>query len=150
MIQRKQTVFLFLAAVLACICQVLPLGLLRPAEMGTDYIMYTTQITHEGTSDLSVFPMFALLLLSGIMSLVSIFLYRNRKRQSAVCIWNMAVLVVWYACFAGFTFAKTTDSLSFQPAFASILPLAAFIAVFMARRGIIHDEKLVRAADRIR
>lgn len=150
MIQRKQTVYLLLAFILVCISQILPLGLFRPAGMGTDYIMYTTQIVHEGTADLSVFPLFALLLLSGIMSLGGIFLYRNRKRQSAVCVWNMVVLLVWYACVTGFVLVKSDGNLNFHPAFSSVLPFTAFIAVFMARRGIIHDEKLVRAADRIR
>ena len=34
--------------------------------------------------------------------------------------------------------------------FASCLPLVALILVLMARKGVSDDEKLVRAADRIR
>lgn len=150
MIQRKQTLWLLLAFILVCVCQTLPLGSLRPSGMGTDYIMYTTQILHDGKSSLSVFPLFAVLLVSEIVSLAAVFLYRNRKRQSRLCAWNMAILLVWYACFIVFVMVEGSDSLAFHPAFPSVLPLAAFVAVWLARRGIIADERLVRAADRIR
>jgi len=37
-----------------------------------------------------------------------------------------------------------------KPGFASILPLVAICFIWLANRGIKHDERLVRSADRIR
>lgn len=60
------------------------------------------------------------------------------------------MLIAWYIVL-GVT-ARNTSSVdfSFNIAFAACLPAVAAILVFMARAGVIHDEKLVRAADRIR
>ena len=62
----------------------------------------------------------------------------------------MALQVVWGA--ALFFFASTLggDGVSFHVGFASAFPVVALVLYFMARRGILADEKLVRAADRIR
>lgn len=150
MIQRKQTVYLILAVLFACICMFMPLGTFVPKGMGVNSIMYASQIVHDGHSDFSVFPLFAVLLVSGVMSAVTIFLYKNRKRQSAVCVWGMIILLVWYALFAYFSLCGKISDVTFCPKFASILPLVSMISLYMARRGILYDERLVRAADRIR
>ena len=42
------------------------------------------------------------------------------------------------------------EGTTFKPAFAACLPLVTIILYLLARAGIIADEKLVRAADRIR
>ena len=150
MIQRKQTLYLLLSFIFVCVCMFMPLGSFLPEGMGTGHVMYASHIAHDRNIDITVLPLFVLLLASGVMSAVSVFMYNNRKRQSAVCVWNMIALIVWYACFAFFVIDGKEPGLSFSPAFSSVLPFVALIAVFMARRGILYDEKLVRAADRIR
>lgn len=150
MIQRKQTVFLLLAFISTVVCLCLPLGSFEPSGMGVDSIMYNIKISGNGISDFSVCGMFVLLLLSSVLSLGSIFLYNNRKRQSTLCLWNALLIVVWYACFAFFANKPADNGATFHIAFSSCLPFVAIVLIVMAHRGIIHDEKLVRAADRIR
>lgn len=150
MIQRKQTVFLLLAFISTLVCLFLPLGTFEPVGMGVGSMMYNIRISGNGVSDFSVCVLFVLLLLSSILSVWTIFMYGNRKRQIALCGVDMLLVVVWYACFAFFANSAGVEGSKFHVSFASCLPFVALILIVMARRGIIHDEKLVRAADRIR
>ncbi|MBO4786625.1 MAG: DUF4293 family protein, partial [Prevotella sp.] len=53
-----------------------------------------------------------------------------------------------YAVF-GYAVPRVENAL-FTPSIAAALPLVNVILLLMARRGILADEALVRAADRIR
>lgn len=150
MIQRKQTLWLLLALVATVVCLCLPVGAFEPAGMGTSDKMYNLWIElAAGTHDFAVWPMFALLLASCPVVIAAIFLYANRPLQSKLCLFNMLLLVLWYvelAVNSRFGGAEVT----FHLAFAACLPALALILSFMAYKGIQHDERLVRAADRIR
>ena len=88
-------------------------------------------------------PQIVLLALSLVAMVVAIPLYGNRKLQALVCLLSMACLVVW-SILLGIN--ASTETLKWYHA----LPLFAILCVFMARKGILHDEKVVRALDRIR
>ena len=45
---------------------------------------------------------------------------------------------------------QAPDALNFHLDFPAALPAVSAILCFMARKGVLADEKLVRAADRIR
>ena len=60
---------------------------------------------------------------------------------------------LWYVDYLLMVFSiipipEVEGATNFQ--FASCLPLVALLLVLMARKGVSDDEKLVRAADRIR
>jgi len=116
MIQRKQTVFLLLAFVLAVVC------------------MFVQTISLQSSC----------LLLSALVSGVTIFMYQHRKQQSLMCVVNMLLLLVWYLLLA------IKDGNVVQLEWSAALPAVCIILLFMARKGIIADEKLVRSLDRIR
>ena len=115
--------------------------------MGGSIKLYNLCIVTSAGASYSVCGLFGILVMSAALSLGTIFLFNNRKLQS-VC--NLFLLIAWYIVL-GVT-ARNTSSVdfSFNIAFAACLPAVAAILVFMARAGVIHDEKLVRAADRIR
>ena len=155
MIQRIQSLYLFLAAV----CAVLPLFLpLAVSSCGTDAFLCKVSIWgfddplasnsySGGWANLSA----ALLLaLSGVVSLVTIFLYRNRNAQRRLC----TVLIVLLAIACGLTagyLSVLPDAVAIRSlSFAAFLPVVAIVAVLSALRGIVRDEKLVRSLDRIR
>lgn len=88
-------------------------------------------------------------LLATILPLLGIFMYKNLRRQKQVCALSalMAVLCL------GFVVAWSFMGPDPESSVALLAPcLMAVSAIFdiLARRGIIHDEKLLRAADRIR
>jgi 4-hydroxybenzoate polyprenyltransferase len=112
MIQRKQTVFLLLAAVLAIVCLVVRLQWIDVLQG-----------------------------LSAVLSVYTIFQYRQRLRQARLCLAGLFVVLAWYIGVA---------ALEGKVGTVEVLPMVNAILIFMARKGILDDEKLVRAADRIR
>lgn len=112
MIQRKQTVFLLLAAILAVVCLVVRLQWIDVVQG-----------------------------LSAALSVYTIFLYKKRPQQARLCLAGLALVFVWYVLLAVYQgYVETIDC----------LPMVNAILILLARRGILADEKLVRAADRIR
>lgn len=112
MIQRKQTVFFFLAAVLALVCLFMRLEWMD-----------------------------ALLAASAALSGYTIFLYAKRPLQARLCLLNLVLILMWYILLAALQGSVDT---------VDLLPMVDAILILMARKGILDDEKLVRAADRIR
>ncbi len=116
MIQRIQSVYLFVAVIL---------GML-----------------HWEAWSLFIIQMFA-----SAVCLINIFLYKNRPRQAALCLVSIIANFAWYILLA--VFIKQGQQPAELP-WTACLPIIAAILCFLARRAILADEKLVRAADRIR
>ena len=157
MIQRIQTIYLLVAAICSVVCLSLPLGRyvddgLLTAKLYNLCIMQMGGAEH-GFSFAAV-PLFVILLLVVVISLYTVFMYRNRKLQMRLCSFSSLLVIGWYIVYA--VLAKLwggsidVTSLSFAPGVGAALPAVALIFNLMARRAINADEKLVRAADRIR
>ncbi|MBR1400561.1 MAG: DUF4293 domain-containing protein [Prevotella sp.] len=150
MIQRKQTLFLLLAVIVNIICLCLPVGKFIPEGMGVaDQMFNLWIITGSGVRDFSVWALFAILLLTCPIAIAAIFMYRNRMLQARLCLFNMLLLLGWIIVYAVFSFTRGEQA-TFQPMFAACLPFISLILHFLAHRGIIADERLVRSMDRIR
>ena len=150
MIQRKQTVFLFLAllATIACLC--LPVGSFEPQGMGTENQLMNLWINEtNGGRNFSVWALFAILLVTCPINSFAIFDYHNRKRQARFCMFSMLMIIGWYIVYGVFS-QVLMPGFTFHVGFAACLPLIAFILLWLARHSILADEALVRAADRIR
>ena len=150
MIQRKQTVFLFLAllATIACLC--LPVGSFEPQGMGTENQLMNLWINEaNGGRNFSVWALFAILLVTCPINTFAIFDYHNRKRQARFCMFSMLMIIGWYIVYGVFS-QVLMPGFTFHVGFAACLPLIAFILLWLTRHSILADEALVRAADRIR
>lgn len=149
MIQRIQTVYLLFVVglLVASIC--LPVGSFVDAEM----IVY--KFTPMGVTLPNEFyytwGLSSILLLSSIVALATIFLFKNRNLQLRMTIFNSLLLVGYYLAFIVFLFSIKSDlDASFKISFALGFPLVAIVFNYLAIRAIGHDELLVKAADRIR
>lgn len=149
MIQRKQSVFLFLALVAVVGCLMLPIGAFEPTGMGVSTVMTNFGAVGKGVFTWALALCFVLLLTCPI-TLWAIFAFKNRKKQAKLCGINIFLLLVWYVLAGIYCYAIGIENTTFHLAFAACLPLVAIILQFMARKAIIADEKLVRSADRIR
>ncbi len=151
MIQRKQTLFLLLAAVLGVVTLSLPVATLTAEGMtvGDVYNLLWVDTLHKETS-FAVWPLFAILLVASALSLYTIFIYKKRMVQASLCTACMALYLAWYVALVVCSKMLAPDAANFHPAFTVALPAVSCILCFMARKGVIADEKLVRAADRIR
>lgn len=116
MIQRKQTIFLLLAAIL-------------------------------GLVHMMAWPLFIIQIVASAICIYAIFLYKRRKRQATWCLCAIIVNLAWYVCLA--VMIQQGQLPEVLPCVAC-LPLISAILCFLARKGVIDDEKLVRAADRLR
>ena len=156
MIQRKQTLFLLVAVIASLLCFFMPIGVILPKGMGGVVSLYNLGFVDDnGTIIVSgtCLPLFILLAVSTALSLATIFLYKNRKLQLSLCATNLLFSVLWYIDYALLSFGMVTVPEvegNVEVKFAACLPLIAIIMVVLARKGVADDEKLVRAADRIR
>lgn len=92
-------------------------------------------------------PLFVLQMLASALCVYAIFLYKNRKKQALFCLAAVVVNLLWYMVLAVLIQqGKLSENLPYTAA----LPIVAAIFCFLARKGVLDDEKLVRAADRIR
>lgn len=152
MIQRKQTIFLLIAVILTVVCLCLPLGTFTSeGVLGGKNDMYNLWIAMaNGGHDCSVLALFVILLLTCSISLIAIFMYHNRIVQSRFCTFNILLTIGWYIIYKVFVLNLEGDYGQFSISYTSILPLISLVLYFMARKAILADEALVRAADRIR
>jgi hypothetical protein len=141
MIQRLQSVWLLLAAAAAfCSLQFsFYSGNLIAANQAKSFVALNAQ------SNL------LLLILSagvGIASLISIFLYKNRKTQLRIVLTALLVSIINLVLFFMQTkkFVPGEGNYTFTAIFAIIVPVFLFFSI----RGIRRDEKLVKSLDRLR
>ena len=152
MIQRKQTVFLLLAAIFGILAMCMQLATVS-FEGTTVYRVFSLWAIEQGGAShfvLTPCPLFVLLLLTSALSVCIIFLYKRRPLQAKLCMANIFVVVLWYIAMVVVSKQLAPDAMNFHLQIASAFPAVMAILLFMARKGILADEKLVRAADRIR
>jgi len=151
MIQRIQTVYLVLAAILLVLCCCMPLANFEPLGMGLPAVMYSlVELSKDGTI-LTYLPsvLFALVVLAEIATVVAIMGYKNRRSQMRTCSIAMILDLLWIVGYAVITFYLKGEN-TFHPCFAACLPVLALILTWLARKAIKKDDDLVRSADRIR
>ena len=151
MLQRIQTVYLFLALIVTVVCLCLPVGAFTPTGMGSDTVMFNLwKLLPEGGRDFSVWPLFVVLLITCPLNLWAIFAFKNRKLQSKLVVINLLFNLVWITLFVLFGYVLVEGDFSFNPLMAACLPGVAIVLYYLAHRGIQHDEQLIRSMDRIR
>lgn len=155
MIQRVQSIFLLIAALLTG-----SLFFLSLAEMANMEELYELtwrgiyQVEAEGLAQL-VMPGWALSILTVLataVSLIAIFLFKNRLIQIRLCALNLGLLLglsgmIYYMGKSG---AKELGASELAFNWPLVLPLIAMVFVYLALRAIGKDEALVRSMDRIR
>jgi len=148
MIQRKQTLFLLLAFVLTLVCMSTQVGTLLHESGSVAARIYNLWLTDgQGGHSFASVPLFVALLISALIQVVTIFLYHKRKLQATLCLVAMLMDVVWYVLLA--VLPQQTGGM-LQVEWPAVLPAVSIILTFMARKGVLADEKLVRSLDRIR
>jgi len=138
MIQRQQSLWLLLSTISSFLSFKLPF---YTGTKKIDNVISAAQL--DGGSD------FFLIVLTGatlILSLVTIFLFKDRKLQLKLCIAGAAgallILILYFSAIGKFE----TGSVSLWCLFA-FANIAGFV---MAARGIWKDEKLVKSLDKLR
>ena len=152
MIQRIQSVYLLVVTALLIAAMCLPMGTFIGADGVTPYVFKPLGIDFSQGIYQSTWGLFGILLLSAIIALCTIFLFRNRMLQVRMTIFNSVLLVGYYIAFAVFVFMiqRDLDAMTFQLGWALCLPAICIILNYLSFRAIYRDEVLVKAADRLR
>ena len=88
-------------------------------------------------------------ILSALISLFSIFRYRNRQQQVVGGRINIIINFVLFGLIL-WRFFEIKDGGAYTLTLGSCMPLIAIVFISMANRAIMKDEALVKAADRFR
>jgi hypothetical protein len=138
MIQRQQSLWLLLAAVSSFLSFKFPFY--------TGNILENDVARFEELEGGSNFFLLVLTGLSILISLIAIFLYKDRKTQFKLAIGGVviaaALLVIYFVQLKKFTNGNF--------ALTAVFVLAILIGYIMGARGIWKDEKLVKSLNKLR
>lgn len=154
MIQRIQTVYLFIAAVLVAVACFFPLahchvgsGFYSVSALGVE----SNGVAEFEGSQVWMWVATAFAALAFACCIAAIFGYKDRIGQMKKCVFAILSILVYYILF-GIEVYTLFDLTTVFPDLGLVaeLPLIAIILIFMAGRAIKRDEDLVRSTDRIR
>ena len=158
MIQRIQTIFLFLVAVAMGCVLLLPIwhkqGTTQSAQLDAySLAIYNGPVSDTPASEITGIYVAILAGLSAAVALYSIFQYRNRLTQIKLGALNSllmggALLGAWYLSNRGNQLIEGAENGDYLSGF--YMPVAALLMNTLANRFIKRDEDLVRSADRLR
>lgn len=147
MIQRIQTVFILVAAVLAAL-----LVFLNFADLSVNNELYYFNANGIFNNNTLVFNGLPIMILIGIivfLHLAIMFMYKKRIRQIRMLAFTIILLLGLFGMFFYFIYSGFPDA---KVAFKVpvVFPVIAVILDYLAIRAIGKDEALIRSIDRIR
>ena len=105
MIQRIQSVYLLLAAVAVVVAMCISIGSYVEADGITTHVLKPLGISFADGGFQSTWGLLCLLILSAVIAVTTIFLYRNRMLQIRMTVFNAILLIGYYIAAAVFIFA---------------------------------------------
>ena len=81
MIQRIQTVYLLIVAILMVVMMSVPVARFITEDNQISKVTNLAIVGQDGASDYSIWALFAVLMVVAVLSLVTIFMYKKRMRQ---------------------------------------------------------------------
>jgi drug/metabolite transporter (DMT)-like permease len=139
MIQRIQTVWLFLVALCAALTFKFPFY--SGNIVGKDNLQRYEKLTASSNFLLLIFTV---VLIGGAIAII--FLYKNRKQQLWLTISAAALAIINIVIY----FSQVKKYISGNVSLAAVLVFAIPIFLLLAANGIWKDEKLVKSLDRLR
>jgi len=147
MLQRIQTVYLLIAALLLGMLFLYPLADL---SVGSEIYRFSIEGIFKGTEKVfNGLPLFIFLSLIMLLHLYVIFSFKKRIRQMRVLGFTIILLVGLFGLFFYFAYAGFEGAtVSFK--IPVVFPVVAAILDYLAIRNIGKDEALIRSIDRLR
>lgn len=154
MIQRIQTLYLLVAALLVAALFFVPFAELTGKD-GANYLFNISGIIVKNSDSIksldNAWPVLVLVCLSLLMEIISIFLFKNRITQIRISYISIFLLLGLKVLMYYYTWSSNNiPTGGLHTKIFAALPLIAAIFVFLAIRNIRKDENLVKSIDRIR
>ncbi len=162
MIQRIQTLYMLLAIVAAVLCMCNPVGVILAEDSTPLADLYNLWLSVDpesnGVISHVVMPwasLFALLALVCTLLTIGIFLFKKRALQMRVVNLSMLLLIGYYIAGLAFIMLFNHDNglpllSSFRPTVWVAMPFVALVLSYLAFRGILKDQLLIKSLDRLR
>jgi hypothetical protein len=141
MIQRKQTIWLLLAAIAGFLITQVPLYVASLSGEIMKKFMATESLL-----------LFAVAVLSALLGFITIFLFKNRSLQMKLSFLGLLTSIGFIALqiWKIDEFRATNAPLKGSYYWGALLPIVMAFFFFLAIRNIRKDEKLVKSLDRLR
>ncbi|MGM0392660.1 MAG: DUF4293 domain-containing protein [Bacteroidota bacterium] len=136
MIQRIQSIYLFIAALIS--------GVL---------IFFVSLWSNEAGEPVyveDVIPALAMFLGSAVLSLVTIFLFKNRKLQFVLGRVNILLNFFLLGVFVYWTLTVPGEMQISEKGIGMFIPVLSIVFLVLANKAIKKDEDLVKSVDRFR
>ncbi len=152
MLQRSQSLYLFVVLILSILLYTGPLAFINAGEGG--YYLYHSGVTDLSGEkmDVSTWPLTVMITVSVLLSFLTIFSYMKRPRQLRLTLFlmffNLGFLGVAYYFVKYVMHNLGGEQFVFQ--WRAVIPPVMLVLLIMAFRGIRKDELLVKAYDRVR
>lgn len=150
MIQRKQTLFLLAVAIINIIQYFIPFVYITLSNDGGTYgLSFFAGCGPSIRNSNGIYPQI-ISICSLILSIITIFLYKNRvlqyKLANILALLNVFITGLFFLL--SYTKPEVLGTISYS--FGAFLPIIGAVFAFLAAHFIKKDEQLVRSADRIR
>lgn len=136
MLQRIQTVYLLMSVILSA-------GLIF-----TFYLWMDTKGDYVFAIDVMIF--FLMFMMSALLSLVSIFNYKNRKLQFVLGRLNIILNFILLGLFVYRSLNLSGETDVSEKGIGMLLPIFSIVFLVLANKAIKKDEDLVKSVDRLR
>lgn len=150
-IQRWQSVWLLVASICVALFCFLPMATL------TFEAQAAPTVTEEAANSVTFIQLldmnpvlFIVGLLVALLLLLNIFSFKDTKRQKKMTILSIILIAVLGCCAVFMVYNNQSETAHIEWLGSCLLLLGAVAFALLAYRGIRNDEKLLRAADRIR
>lgn len=139
-IQRKQSLFLLIAAIVMGIYAFMPLLIKSNGDL------LLGGVSFDGMSGI----IFVLNCLVALLSLITIFKFKSLKFQKKLCVINILLIIASMTTLCGVALMQEDCDLIGSLTYYNVLPIVAIVFLLLAHKGISHDQKLLRGSSRIR
>ena len=144
MIQRIQTLYLVIAVILS-LSSLFVFSLWENVS-GVQYTSLDLFTVKE--SYLKLIPIF--FSISGLLSLVSIFLFKKRKRQFVLNRLNILINLILLGVLIYHLLTLSGETVVSKKGIGGIVPIIVIVLLAIANKAIKRDEDLVKSVDRLR
>lgn len=138
-IQRKQSLFLLIAAIL--------MGLF--AFMPSLIDAKGTPMLGGYSEGIDMVP-FILSCLTALLSFIAIFKFKSLRFQKTLCVVNILLIIATLATICCIALTHKDCDLLGSITYYNALPVLAIIFLLLAHKGISHDQRLLSGSSRIR
>ncbi len=150
MIQRVQTLYLVIAAILLIVASFLPFYSFNNAQVIMDGFSVHSA---DGQQIFSTISLNIINWLSAALAIITVFLYKKRILQMRIATYTIIILLGFYLLLIYYRFSALPkiETITYSKLeIYSLFPVISAILLYMAAKAIKKDEEKIRSMDRFR